>query len=307
MLPPDPLRPLRLIFLLSRPLFLFGAALLFALGAGIARYLGAEINWTTYWLAQGWVTLMQLSTHYLNEYFDAPQDAQNPNRTPFSGGSGVLGPGGLPRGVALLLAYGCLAGAASLTVALLLQSRPSPGSILFLVLIFLGALFYSVPPVRLASSGYGELTTSVLVASLLPALSFSLQTGELHRFLAISTMPLLLLHLAMMLAFELPDYFVDLKAGKRTLMVRVGWETGMQLHNLLILTAYLLFGFAAVVGLPAAIALPALLTLPVGFLQIWQMRRIADGSPPQWLALTLTAVVLFATPAYLLTVAFWMR
>jgi hypothetical protein len=60
-------------------------------------------------------------------------------------------------------------------------------------------------------------------------------------------------------------------------------------------------------GLPYFIGLPALLTLPIGLLQIWQMRRIAAGTPPNWMALTLTAVVVFATPAYLLTIAFWMR
>lgn len=303
----DPIQTLRLIFRLSRPLFLVGAALLFALGAGIARYLGNEINLGVYILGQAWVTFVQLSTHYLNEYFDASLDEDNPNRTPFSGGSGALGPGRLQRSTALTLAYGCLAGAASVTTLMLIQGQLSPLSLLFLGLIFLGAIFYSIPPVRLVSSGYGELTTSILVASLLPALSFSLQTGDIHRLLAMSTSPLLMFHLAMMLAFELPDYTADLKHGKRTLLVRVGWEAGMQLHNLLILTAYLLLGVALLSGLPLAIGLPAILTLPIGLLQIWQMRRIALGYRPNWNLLTLTAVVAFATPAYLLTIAFWMR
>ncbi len=303
----DALHTLGLIFRLSRPLFLLGAALLFALGAGIARYLGNDIDWGIYLYGQVWVTLVQLSTHYLNEYFDAEVDSENPNRTPFSGGSGAIGPQGLPRSTALTLAYGCLAGAASISALMLMQGIFSPTSLLFAVLIFTGALLYSAPPVRLVSSGYGELTTSFLVASLLPALSFSLQTGEVHRLLAMSTSPLLLIHIAMMLAFELPDYLTDLKHGKRTLLVRLGWETGMQLHNLLLLSAYILLGLALWLGLPFLIGLPALLTFPIGLLQIWQMRRIAVGHRPNWLALAVTAVVAFATPAYLLTIAFWMR
>lgn len=307
MQPRDPMRTLGLIFRLSRPLFLGGAALIYALGAGIARYLGNEIDWGVYFLGQTWVTLVQLSTHYLNEYFDSPEDADNANRTPFSGGSGALGRDGLPRSVALTLAYSCLAGAASVTALMLVQGQLSPASLLFLVLTFIGALFYSVPPVRLVSSGYGELTTSFLVASLLPALSFSLQTGDVHRLLAMVTSPLVMIHIAMMLAFELPDYLSDFKHGKRTLLVRLGWEAGMHVHNLLLLSAYVLLGLALLLGLPISIGLPAMLTLPIGLLQIWQMRRIAVGGRPNWNALTLTAVVVFATPAYLLTIAFWTR
>lgn len=296
-----------LIFRLSRPLFLVGAALVYALGAGIARYLGVEINWGLYLLGQAWVTLLQLSTHYLNEYFDAPADAENSIRTPFSGGSGAIGPGKLQRSTALALAAGCLTVVASLTVLLNWQGVLSPATLFVMVLIFLGAFFYSVPPVRLASTGYGELTTSILVANLLPALAFLLQTGELHRLLAMSTFPLTALHLAMMLAFELPDYANDLKFEKNTLMVRLGWQRGMTMHNALILSAYLLLALAVSFGLPLSIAWPSFLTIPIGLLQIWQMRRVADGAPPNWTSLTITPVVLFAAMTYLLAFAYWTR
>jgi 1,4-dihydroxy-2-naphthoate octaprenyltransferase len=301
------MQTLILIIRLSRPLFLLGAVLVYALGAGIARYLGVEIDWAIYLLGQTWVTLLQLSTHYLNEYFDAPADAANPNRTPFSGGSGVIGPGKLQRSTALVLAVGCLTVVASLTVLLIRQGTMSPTTLFVMVLIFLGAFFYSVPPVRLASTGYGELTTSILVANLLPALAFLLQTGELHRLLAMSTFPLTALHLAMMLAFELPDYINDLKFDKKTLMVRLGWQRGMTLHNALILSAYLLLALAVSFGLPFAIAWPSFLTLPIGLLQIWQMRRVADGAKPNWTTLTITPLILFAAMTYLLAFAFWVR
>ncbi len=292
---------------MSRPLFLLGAILLYALGGGIAHYLGAEINWSLYLLGQVWVTLLQLSTHYLNEYYDMPADINNPNRTPFSGGSGAVGPGKLSRNTALYAAITCLAFAASVTVIIIQSGALIPEMLLVMVLIFLGAFFYSVPPVRLESSGYGELTTSIIVANLVPWLAFLLQKGEFHRLLAMSTFPLTTLHLAMMLAFELPDYANDIKYEKRTLMVRVGWRRGMVLHNLLILSSYLLLGMAMVFGMPLAIGLPAFMTLPLGMLQIWQMRRIADGAPPNWRTLTLIAVLLFGITAYLLAYAYWIR
>jgi 1,4-dihydroxy-2-naphthoate octaprenyltransferase len=300
-------RQIRLIILLSRPVFLLGGALVYALGAGIARYLGAPIDWGLYILGQAYVTTMQLSAQYLNEYFDSPADQDNPNRTPFSGGSGAVGDGKLSQETVMWAALTVLTILASLTVVMLNVTSLSPLLVTIVGLAFLGSFFYSAPPVKLANSGYGELTTSVLVANLVPVFAFVLQYGELHRLLVMSTFPLTALHLAMMIVFEFPDYLNDIKYEKYTLLVRVGWERGMVLHNILILTAFLLLGLAATFGLPLAIVLPALIPLPLGLLQIWQMRRIARGGKPNWTTMGFTAAVLLGSVAYLLAFAFWTR
>lgn len=296
-----------LFILLSRPLFLLGAALIYGLGAGIAHYLGARIDWDIYLSGQLWVTLLQLSTHYLNEYYDSPEDLKNTNRTLLTGGSGAIGPGKLPRRTAGLAGLACLTALASFTVLIIIWIQPAPIVYLIMILSFLGAFFYSVPPIRLEASGYGELTTAVLIAFLLPAFAFSLQMGELHRFIAMTGFPLTALHMAMFLTFELPDYGTDLKMEKKTLLVRVGWQTGMNLHNILILTAYLLLILAATFGYPWFATWPALLTLPLGLFQIYQMRRIANGSKPMWNFLVVGALALFGATAYLITFAFWIN
>ncbi len=298
---------IRLIFRLSRPLFLLGGALVYALGVGIARYLGAPIDWGFYFLGQAIVTTMQLSAQYLNEYFDAPADQDNPHRTPFTGGSGAVGKGKLSQETVMWAALTTLTILASLAVVLIRFKPVSPLLITIVVLAFLGSFFYSAPPIKLAHSGYGELTTSILVANLVPIFAFVLQYGELHRLLVMSTFPLTTLHLAMMIVFEFPDYLNDLKYKKYTLLVRVGWERGMVLHNILMLTAFLLLGLAATFGLPLAIVLPALLPFPLGLLQIWQMRRITGGGKPNWTTMGFTAVVLFGSVAYLLAFTFWTR
>ena len=207
---------LQLFIRLSRPHFILGAALLYALGAGIARYLGQPIDWVLYWEGQIWVTLIQLSTHYLNEYFDSAVDVENEHRTIFSGGSGTIGKDKLRKETALYAAVVSLALAAYFTVLLIRDAQPNALITLTLALIFLGAFFYSTPPIRLVSSGYGELTTSIILSNLVPALAFFLQNHELHRLLAMATFPLTALNIAMMLAFELPDYASDLKALKLT-------------------------------------------------------------------------------------------
>jgi 1,4-dihydroxy-2-naphthoate octaprenyltransferase len=302
-----PVNPWILLIRLARPLFLLGGVLLYALGVGIARYLGATIDWSLYLIGQAWVTLLQLSTHFLNEYYNSPADTANPNRTPFSGGSGVLGPGKLPRRVALQFALACLTVLASLTVLLIATRSLDPISSLIMGLAFLSAFFYSTPPVKLESSGYGELITSVLVAFMVPAYAFVLQTGHLHRLLAMTTFPLTALHMAMLISFEFPDYATDLKYEKETLLVRLGWQNGIIVHNLMIVSAFLLLGIAALFQLPLFIVLPALLTAPLGLLQIWQMRRIEAGAKPNWTAVTLNGLATFAAMAYLLTFAFWIH
>jgi 1,4-dihydroxy-2-naphthoate polyprenyltransferase len=294
-----------LMIRMARPHFLLGGFLLFALGAGIARFLGTPIDWGTYLAGQAWVTLMQLSTHLLNEYFNSPADINNKNRTPFSGGSGAIGPGKLPRSAALWGAAASLAAAASFTVILLQQISFSPALVMVMVLIFLGAFFYAVPPISLESTGYGELTTSFLVASLVPAFGLLLQYGELHRLLAMTTFPLTLLHLAMLLAFELPDYANDLKYDKRTMLVRLGWERGMRLHNFAVILAYFFLTLAILLRMPLAVGGPALLTLPLGVLQIWYMNRIAAGIKPNWTALTLSAIATFTLMGYLFAYSLW--
>jgi 1,4-dihydroxy-2-naphthoate octaprenyltransferase len=301
------LHKVSLFIRLSRPLFLLGGVLFYILGVGIADYLGAQINWGTLLLGQVWVTMLQLSAQYLNEYFDAPIDAENRNRTFFSGGSGAIGEGKLSRNTALIAAATLLTITASMTVVLFQQVSFSPLLVLILVVSVLGAILYSVPPIRLVASGYGELTTSILVANLIPSFAFVLQFGELHRLVAMSTFPLTALHLAMMIIFEFPDYAIDNKYEKLTLLVRIGWERGITVHNILILSAFLLLGLAMFFGLPASIALPAFLTLPLGLLEIWQLRRIASGAKPNWNALGLNAIVLVGSMTYLLAYAFWTR
>lgn len=301
------MRKIRLLITLSRPFFLIGGILVYALGAGIADYLGTPIDWGLYILGQAYVTTMQLSAHFLNEYFDSPADVENPNRTPFSGGSGAVGEGKLSRETVMWASLTSLTILASLTVVMISVAPLSPLLVAIVVLAFIGSFFYSAPPVKLAYSGYGELTTSILVANLVPIFAFVLQYGELHRLLAMTTFPLTALHLSMMIAFEFPDYFNDLKFDKLTLLVRIGWERGMVLHNILILTAFFLLGLAAVFGLPIAIVLPALIPLFLGVLQVWQMRRIAAGAKPNWTTIGFTAVVLFASVVYLLAITFWTR
>lgn len=292
-------RQVLLFIRLSRPHFLLGGFLLYALGVSIARYLGTNIDLGRYLLGQGIVTCLQLMTHYLNEYYDAPADQENPLRTPFTGGSGTLGPEGLSRSTALYAGIAFLTLAATFAGLMLANGSASLLTWLILILAFLGAYGYSAPPFRLIHSGYGELIASLVVAGLLPAFAFSLQTGELHRLVIMTTVPLVALHFAMLMVFELPDYATDIKYNKRTLMVRAGWQTGMRMHDAAILFAAVTFFAAYLNGLPWRVTIGTLIAFPLGAAQIWQMGRIRQGQPTRWLTLTWSALILFGMAAYL--------
>lgn len=292
-------RQLGLFIRLTRPLFLIGGILLFALGAAIAGFLGRTIDPTLYIIGQLSVTLIQLMAHYLNEYYDSEADQENSSRTFLTGGSGAIGPEGLPKKVALYAAIMSLGMAATLSTAALITGAFPPIAWPLLLLGFLGAFFYSAPPLRLVTTGYGEVVASVVVAGLTPTFAYALQTGELHRLLLMSTTPLIALCFAMIIIFELPDYATDVKHGKRNLMVRLGWSAAMRSHDIAIAFAILSFAIAFSLGLPRRVGLGALIVVPLAIAQVWQLNRIRQGYPPRWTSLTFGALALFGIAAYL--------
>jgi 1,4-dihydroxy-2-naphthoate octaprenyltransferase len=298
---------IRLFVQLSRLLTIFLATLLYLLGTSISHYLSGQIDWTAFIYGLFWIIMILLATQYLNEYFDPAVMVAHSTwkHTPFSGVTGAIGTGKLSRQVALWAGLICLAIAASLTVSMLQFVGLSSTVILILVVIVIGEILFSIPPVRLVSSGYGEVTMSIINVALVPALAFLIQGNDFHQLSVKVVFPLVTLHIAMLLALELPDYASDISQGKRPILVRIGWQRGMMLHNLLILISFVILGIAFVFGLPLNVTWPVILVLPFGVFQIWQMNRIADGVKPNWNLLVLSAISTFGLAAYILTYAFW--
>jgi 1,4-dihydroxy-2-naphthoate octaprenyltransferase len=270
---------------LSRPFFLLGGFLLFALGASMAASAGHPIAIALYLQGQAIVSLLQLAVHFSNEYFDAPGDALNRQRTAFSGGSGTLGEQGLPRSAALSSAVVCLALATLVASRMALAGGPPAFSWLVLAGMSIGAWFYSAPPIRLMSTGAGEIAASLVVAALVPIYAYTLQAGSLDSQLVDALAPLVLMHFAMLLTLEVPDQHSDLEAGKLTLVVRWGVPTALQLHAALIVGALVLLAIAVLASrLPLApAALMLLATAAVAHL--WQVRRVPpDALAWRWVA-----------------------
>ena len=295
----------RLFLTLSRPIFILGGVLLYGLGAAIASFLGKPIDLYLYLLGQGLVTSLQLMTHFLLAYHE-PRLEEDDQPVSFSNVRDSIGLTGLPSRATFYIAITFLVLAAT-QVSILLVGRQVPlVAWLILLFIFLSFFLYSTPPVRLYTSGYGELTMSLVIAGLIPTFCFALQTGELHRLLVMSTTPLVALHFATMIALELPDYASNIKWDRRTLMVRLGWATAMKLHDLAILFAIASFAVAFFNGLPRRVMIGVLIALPLAIAQIWQMDRIRRGYPARYRTLINAALSLFGLTAYLELIGYLM-
>jgi 1,4-dihydroxy-2-naphthoate octaprenyltransferase len=302
----------------TRPWALLAGVLLYALGSGMANYLGTPIDWSVYWLGQGAVTALQLSSYFLHEYFDLvsrPPELRRPPVKPVTPslledeGAGEEEPTPpdprVLRTAFIQVAATTLTVGAVLTVLLLATGALNPPAAIFLSISFVMALAYAVPPLRLIYSGYGELLQAILLANFFPALSFLFQTSELHRLLALMTFPLTFLFLSAALARSLRSYAEDMRRERLSMLVRLGWQRGMNLHNILILVSYLLLGISMIFGLPWRLALPAFFSLPVGLFQIWQIASIANGAKPRWSLLSLTAMSTIAFAVYFMNLALW--
>lgn len=290
----------------TRPLALLAGMLLYALGVGVVVYRGETIDWGVYWLGQACVSLLQMSSSYLLEYYDRLLSPQR-WRERYSNNPRPEQQARRERNIYLLAAITTLTIGAMLTVLLFSRGVIPPAGYLFLGVAFLLAFFYSVPPMRLAYSGYGELIAAVLLANLAPAFGYLLQAGDLIEVLGVLTLPLTTLYLAFSLATSLEHYFREIKAGRQNLMIRLGWQRGMFLHNLCILISYLAMGVATLFGLPWELTWPRLLTLPIGLFQVWQIWQIGNGAKPRWRLLRITAYATFAITVYLQVFTLWIK
>lgn len=286
---------------LARPWVLLGTLLFYAIGAGIAHFLARPINVPVYILGQACVLLLALSSAYLSEYFSM---LENPPKRNLDGGNRADEFLRLRNALIQAAAVAMTVGAV-LTVMLFIQGVWNASVLIFLGAAFLLAIIFAVPPFSLARRGYGELATALFLTAIIPALAFALQTGETHRLLILLTFPLTAIFIAMVLAVELETYYDDIKEGRNTLMISIGWQRGMSLHNIMVLLSYLLVGLAAVLRLPWSLTWPMLATLPIGLFQIWQMWQIGNGQKPRWRLLRITALASFGIMAYLIAFSLW--
>ncbi|NTW43771.1 MAG: prenyltransferase [Anaerolineaceae bacterium] len=273
-----------------------GGFLLYALGAAMAVRMGIKIDWSSYLLGQVVVTSIQLMAQYLNAFYDKEVDnLSTANRTWFSGGSGILSNGIISPSVALVAARICCG------LALFAGIFAALRSVWMIPIIFFslfGSWFYSSPPFSLMSSGWGELTTTIIVALLVPLAGYCMQGSFPRGEFWWVCFPLFLVHIAMLISFEIPDQGADQLVGKKTLTVRLGKKCAAYL-----LDALIVFAFLVVIILMSFSNYPGrwmLWATPLAIVQL-AMSHDAVHSPSRsrFFLLTTVAVVMFVLMASL--------
>lgn len=271
---------------LTRPVFLLGGALMYALGLAWAADDAPRFDILAALVGQVMVTATQLVAQYANEYYDNDADLHNSNRTYFSGGSGVFASEQLPRVTALAAAQVC---AGISIAAILFLAFRAPVAALIGAVSLPGAWFYSAPPLAFARRAWGEIEASILVVIMTPYAAYATQSSNLSPSLIFICAPLFFLHLAMLIAFSLPDRETDALVGKNTLAVALGPRSALGLHNALLLVALMmLFAWAQISEGRPLLWLP--LVLPLA--QFALAFRLLRPNPP-WKASTLVAVASF--------------
>ncbi|MCA9907839.1 MAG: prenyltransferase [Anaerolineae bacterium] len=265
---------------MARPLIMVSVYLVYIMGTLAARAAGAPFDMARFLSGGLLLTLVVVAIHYANEYADYETDALT-WRTPYSGGSGVLPGGRVPRSLALRAAQISLATG---MIAALAATILGQLSLLALVLLSIGAAggwMYSLPPLRLAWHGWGEADNALLGGMVLPLYGYVVQGGRLEPRIALAFLPFTLLAFNNLLATTWADRDADRIVGKYTLATR---RTTRQLRRLYALVAtgcfaLVLFGLGN--RLPMAVQ-STWLTLPLVFWGWRTYTRIDSPHPSVW-------------------------
>ncbi|HTY89617.1 MAG TPA: prenyltransferase [Methanocella sp.] len=257
-----------------RVLFLIFVALPVVLGSAVA-YAYEPQSFSLPYCVLAVIAMMSLhaGTVILNDYFDfrSGTDVLNKERTPYSGGSGLLPEGTLsPAGVLIagLLSFGL---SALLGTFIVLTRSP-----IVLVIGVIGAaigFFYTAPPFKLAYRGFGEtarlfatplMVLGAFVVQVPPAsmADMSSYVGPLTVVL-VSSLPVAFLNTAALYIFQFPDYEADSAVGKTNLVVRLGRKNAVYVFILLSALAYIVLLAGIVSGLLPFFSAIAFVALPL--------------------------------------------
>jgi 1,4-dihydroxy-2-naphthoate octaprenyltransferase len=286
---------IRPLLRLARPLPVLLSALTYALGVGIANYLGEPLQAVRFVLGLILVLLSEIGLNLLAEVFRPPNEPISAGETPAERRRS--------RNNALPLSIAALAGI-GLVIYLLFAGADVPVPALVMLAISLViVLTYGVPPFRLLDRGFGEFLHAAHLAYVIPSISFLLQAQDSHRLLGLVAVPLTAIAFAYFIVLDFPAFASDQKYERRTLLTLVGWQRAIAIHHALVVSAYFLFASAPFLQ----VLWPVFITLPFAIFQIMYLNSIGAGAPPNWTLLTVNALAVFGLNTYLLTMVLWLR
>ncbi|WP_424357319.1 prenyltransferase [Methanocella sp. MCL-LM] len=256
-----------------RLVFLLFAVIPMATGSIVAyNYYPGQFSVSYFILSLIAIVLLHAGTIAFNDFFDywTGADRINKERTPFTGGTGLLIDGTLKP--AHVLVAGSLCFLLCITIGMYIVLTRSPIVFLFGVVgVGLGA-FYTAPPLKLAYRLLGEITwflsfpLTALGALFTQAPPASLAALGGMADVVVTTvvvmLPAAFLGTAGFFVLEFPDYNADRVAKKLGVVVLLGKRKTISMYVLTCVLAYLsiiaavAFQYLPVSGLTALITIP---------------------------------------------------
>jgi 1,4-dihydroxy-2-naphthoate polyprenyltransferase len=206
-----------------------------------------------FWLGYLWLFLVEVTTVFTNELFDYRSDRNNKTYGPFNGGSRVLvnkdlSMKELRRGIAFTSA------AAIITMIILLGHLKDLSATMLAVAVFILAISYTVPPLKLCYRGLGEITVGLTHSFAVIACGYLFQGGlPSDPFAWLLSLPLFIAVLPSIILAGIPDQQADRISNKGTIAVRLGVANAARLAIVCnIMAAGVVVAFSVLNVLPEA-------------------------------------------------------
>lgn len=258
---PSTLSPAKVWLLATRPKTLAAAAVPVAVGTAVA-FAAGHLAWLPALAALVGALLIQVGTNLANDYFDFKKGADTEER---------LGP--LRVTQAGLLSEGAVRNAMIGTFAL----SALVGSYLVWVggwpilvvgiLSIMSGVAYTGGPFPLGYNGLGDVFVFIFFGLVAVTGTYWVQALAWSNVALVASIPVGLLSVAILIVNNYRDRETDVKAGKRTLAVRLGQRATQVQYGLTLLIAFVVPVVQFAMGMSAWILLPLLVT-PVGVIRM---------------------------------------
>jgi 1,4-dihydroxy-2-naphthoate octaprenyltransferase len=253
---------MRGLWAMARPLVLISNILAWLYGVSIAFGSGEPLDFTSLGFSFSAMLFVSISVHYTNEYTDYQTDALTV-KTAYSGGSGVLPKGIVPRTLAIQAAGTTLILGVSVQLLASYFGLHSWSAMVLLCIGAIGGWMYSLPPVKLAWRGWGELDNALLGANVLPVYGYIGVSGRFEVWVMAACLPFTLLAFNNLLAVTWPDREADARVGKRTLATRWSIKQLRWLYGIVAIFSFMLLLLFSGWILPLEVAIVGFMALPL--------------------------------------------
>lgn len=246
--------------MLPRFQFLPLTVIMGSLGTAIAAYEG-YFHLGHFLLAMFGSILVHMTVNVINDYHDYVDGIDlNTQRTPFSGGSGVLPLNLLKPKQAFWFSTICLLVAMAIGVYFVMIK----GWLLFPLLLVAGfsAYFYNV---YLAKWHMGEIFAGISFGPLLVLGSYYVQTGRYSWEALVASLAPGLLTANLLFLNEFPDWEADRKGGRKHFVISLGKRDASYLFVVFLITSYLCILVGVLTRMMPAVTLIGLGTIGFGW------------------------------------------